>query len=197
LPERPPRLAEWTLGLLLNPKHRETLLGDFTEEYSRRASQVGVSNAKRWYWMETIKSSPALFHLLAMNFNRSEVMQKLSSLTRQNHKMAGLGLLLIIPALILCSGGLALSLLGMNAFSNAINFDLFIFNPLVLLGGLFLAFVLNLLTVAQVKIQDGSLTGTIRLRGKELNLGLLTCIGLLLSVIFLYLLAENFQIFAR
>ena len=124
-------------------------------------------------------------------------MRKLSPLSQQNYKMAGLGLVLIIPALILCTGGLALSLLGMNAFSSAINFDLFIFNPAVLLGGLFLAFILNLLVVAPVKIQDGSLTAAIRLRGKVLNLGLLTCIGLLLSIIFLYLLAENFQIFAR
>ncbi|MCZ6485356.1 MAG: sigma-70 family RNA polymerase sigma factor [Acidobacteria bacterium] len=51
--------------------------------------------------------------------------------------------------------------------------------------------------VIRLKFQNGSLTGTLILRGKLLNLGLLTFISLLLCTIFLYLLAENIQIFAR
>ena len=121
----------------------------------------------------------------------------LSSLSRQDRKIAGIGVFLIIPALILCAAGVAQSLLGLNGFSNAIDFDSLVFNPAVLMGGLFLAFALNLLTVARLKFQNGRLTGTITLRGKLLNLGLLTFISLLLGTIFLYLLAENFQVFAR
>ena len=121
----------------------------------------------------------------------------MSSMSRQNRKIAVLGVFLIIPALILCAAGAAQSLLGMNGFSNAINFELFIFDPALLMGGLFLAFALNLLTIARLKIQNGNLTGSLILRGRLLNLGLLTSVSLLLCSIFLYLLAENFQVFAR
>jgi hypothetical protein len=75
--------------------------------------------------------------------------------------------------------------------------DSLLFNPVVLLGGLILAFILNLVPVARIKIADGSLTGTIQLRGKVSNLGVLAGVGFLLGIIFLYLLAENSGIFAR
>jgi len=123
----------------------------------------------------------------------------LSDVSRQDHRIAALGLLLIVPALILCFTGILQSLLGTSQFNDTLaifKLDSLLFHPVVLLGGLSLAFALNLITVARLRIQDGSLTGTIQLRGKLLNLGLLACIGLLLSIIFLYLLTENFQIFA-
>lgn len=124
-------------------------------------------------------------------------MEKSLHLSQPNVRLAGVGLVLIIPALILCAAGVTQVLLGMNGFSSAINFDLLIFNPVVLLGGLFLALALNLLPVMRVKFQDGSLIGAIKVRNNVLNLSLLTFGGILLGVIFLYLLAENFYTFAR
>ena len=88
------------------------------------------------------------------------------------------------------------SVAGSTSFNDVVNFDLFIFNPIIILGGLALAFGLNLASVARLRFQDGSLVGTIKFQGKFLNLGLLTFVGLLLGIIFVYLLAENFQVFA-
>lgn len=127
-------------------------------------------------------------------------MFRLSSLSQRGHRIAGLGLLLIVPALALCLGGILQGWLGATRFNSTLEtlkLDSLLFNPVVLLGGLFLAFVLNLVPVVRVRWDDGSLTGTIQLRGKLLNLAILAGVGLLVGVIFLYLLAENFRIFPR
>jgi hypothetical protein len=127
-------------------------------------------------------------------------MERRSSQLQPDHKLAGLGLLLMVPALALCLGGALQSFLGAAEFNDTLEtfkLDSLLFNPVVLLGGLFLAFVLNLVPVARLKIADGSLTGTIQLRGKVSNLGILSGVGFLLGIIILYLVAENFQIFAR
>ena len=128
---------------------------------------------------------------------RSLTLGKLASMRNQGNSLAGLGFIFVVPALILCVGGVLQSLAGIRAFNNLINYDLLIFNPAILIGGLVIAIALNLLPVVRIKFQDGSLIGMIKLQGRLLNLGLLTFIGLMATIIFLYLLAENLQIFAH
>jgi hypothetical protein len=47
-----------------------------------------------------------------------------------------------------------------------------------------------------VAYKDGDIISTLHLRGRGLNLTVVACVGFVLMTIFIYLLAENFQIFA-
>ena len=111
-------------------------------------------------------------------------------------KPAGIGFLLMIPALLLCGGGLLQSLLGVYTVNNAIDFSLVIFHPAVVLSGVFIACILNLFPMLDVAYKDGDIISTLHLRGRGLNLTVVACVGFVLMTIFIYLLAENFQIFA-
>lgn len=116
---------------------------------------------------------------------------------QNNIRLAAIGIILILPALTLCVGGILQSGFGLSQFNEAINFDMLFFNPAVLIGGLGLAVGLNLWPVVRIRFQDGNLVGTVKVRDSVANLGLIALISLLTGIIFLYLLAENLQIFAR
>lgn len=101
-------------------------------------------------------------------------------------QFAVLGLLLLLPALVLTSGGL----LGLEP-------PRVLTHPALVMGGLFLALALNALSVLRVRFRrdDGDLVAAIsvRLRGAVLNLTALTICCLLLATIAGYLFVENFQ----
>ena len=101
-------------------------------------------------------------------------------------QVAVAGLVLLLPALILVSTGL----LGLEQPPALVH-------PVLVVGGLFLAFTLNALSVLRVHFgQDaGNLVGTIsvRVRGSGLNLAALVISCLLLATITAYLFVENFQ----
>jgi hypothetical protein len=199
MPFKPPRWGEKVLALFLNDDDRQALLGDFAEEYYVVARCVGPGQAWRWYWLEILKSIPALIVLFKNKSARRYTMTSRRSFFENQTRMAGIGFVLIIPALILCLGGILQSFLGNPYFNEAINFDLFVFRPAVILGGLALAFGLNVLAVCQVSFrrEGDSLVSTIKVRAKFLSLGSIALSLGLVSIIFIYLLAENFQIFAR
>ena len=117
--------------------------------------------------------------------------------SRNGVKLAGFGFVLIIPSLLLVTGGILQSVFGASHCNDAIDFLSFLFNPAIILGGLMLAFGLNLIPVMRIYFREGNLVGMVKVQGRLLNLGLITAITLLTAVIFLYLLAENFQVFAR
>jgi len=120
------------------------------------------------------------------------------SLLQNENRLATAGLIFIIPALILATSGILFSIFGLPQFNQAIDFDLWIFHPLVVMGGLMAAFGLNLLPVVRlnVRLEEGSLISTIKIQGKPLSLALIGLVTLLVMIIFVYLLAENLQIFA-
>lgn len=187
---QPPRLGERILSLFLDQEDKEAVIGDFEEGFYLVASKFGLRKARRWYWFEIVRSTPALFFFINKKFTRSAIM-------KSDHKLAIAGFVLIIPALILCFGGILQSFFGLTQVNDGINYDFFIFHPLIIMGGLILAFGINLQSVMRVRFQfqDGTLVSTIKVKGKVLNLGLVAVIMFLLATIFLYLLAENFQIF--
>ena len=187
---KPPKLGERLLCLILHPEDSETVLGDFAEEYSNIADNLGRWNAWRWYWLEILKSTPSLILLTQHKLKRSDIVKQLSFF-EQNNKMALVGLILSIPAFILVFGGILQSGFGLNQFNEAVNHDIFIFHPIILMGGLAMAFGLNLIPVVRIKFEEGNLVGTIKIRGKLLNLGFVTFCCLLAAVIFVYLLFEN------
>ena len=101
-------------------------------------------------------------------------------------RAAVLGLLLLLPALVLVSAGL----LGLEPPDALVH-------PVLVLGGLFLAFALNVLQVLRVRFgrEEGVLVSTVslRLRRTVLNLTALSLSCLLLATITVYLFVENFQ----
>ena len=111
--------------------------------------------------------------------------------------VAAISYILCVPAVILCVGGILQSLFGFADFNHRIDSDLFIFQPAILMGGLLVGLAVNVWAVVQIGYQDNRLTGAIRVQGRRLNLaGIALCL-LLLTVIVLYLLADNLQIFAH
>ena len=113
----------------------------------------------------------------------------------RSNKLALAGAILVIPALLLVFGGVLQSGFGITRVNDALNFDLFLFHPVVIMGGLLLAFALNLLPVVRLSYQEGVIISTVTVKDRLLNVGLIGGIGLMGAIIFLYLLAENFQIF--
>ena len=101
-------------------------------------------------------------------------------------QVAVAGFVLLLPALILVSSGL----LGFERPAALVH-------PVLVMGGLLLAFTLNALSVSRVRLgQDGgNLVGTIsvRVRGSVMNLTALMISCLLFATITAYLFVENFQ----
>lgn len=101
-------------------------------------------------------------------------------------RMAVLGFALLLPALVLVSSGL----LGLEPAGALVH-------PVLVMGGLLLAFALNAILLFRVRIgqEEGALIGTVslRLRGTALNLTALSLNCLLLATVTAYVLVENFQ----
>ena len=101
-------------------------------------------------------------------------------------RVAVVGLLLLLPALVLVSSGL----LGLERPDAVVH-------PVFVMGGLLIAIALNALPILRVRFghEEGALVGTVslRLRGTALNLAALGLGCLLLATITVYLFVENFQ----
>jgi hypothetical protein len=53
----PPVLAARIIaGLVAEPGYRDAILGDLEEEFADCCGRVGVSNARRWYWGQTLRA---------------------------------------------------------------------------------------------------------------------------------------------
>lgn len=114
----------------------------------------------------------------------------------QNHNsIALISLILSLPALMLVVLGMAQSKFGLS-FVNSISIQMGIFeSPFIIMGGIFMAIILNFLTTFRVKFtwEENSFSTNIIVRKYYPNLGILLLTGFLGATIFLYLLIENFQ----
>ena len=191
----PPKLVEKFLGFILNRDDAEILLGDLSEEFFILTTKYGLFTGRILYWFRVIKSVHSFLVLSKNKFTRSYFMYDIFQ-SKNDKKIAVTGLVLIVPAILLCVGGLLQSFLGITSVSNALNYQSFIFSTFVILGGLFVAFLINMLSIFHIKYQNGDIIGTLRIKGKLINLLIIGAIVLFGSIIFLYLLVENFQIFA-
>lgn len=101
-------------------------------------------------------------------------------------RIAAVSLVLLLPALLLVLSGL----LGLQQ-------PIALVHPLLVMGGLILAFALNALPIVRIRVghEDGALVGAVslRLRGSGLNLIALSLSCLLFATITLYLFVENFR----
>jgi hypothetical protein len=192
----PPRFAETLLSLILPEEEKDAVLGDLAESYRRIFNQFGQTSASRAYWFELLRSSlPMLFLKFTRSSRKHRMALSYGSVMQNGNRIAFFGFALSIPALTLCFGGVLQSL-GLPQVNNAIDYSVFMFNPALLLGGLTLAFCLNLLSVTRISYQDGSLVSELRIKGRFLNLSQIIFCLLLFSIIFLYFLAEELQLFA-
>jgi len=61
---RPPKTAEWLLGLFLLREERYEKLGDFEEAYRYEAENSGMYKALFWYWVQVLKALPSFIENL-------------------------------------------------------------------------------------------------------------------------------------
>ncbi|MEM6647153.1 MAG: permease prefix domain 2-containing transporter, partial [Bacteroidota bacterium] len=57
---RPPRLATWLLSHFRPRGDLDLLLGDLHEEFDDILHRSGRTEARRWYWRQTLRSLPNL-----------------------------------------------------------------------------------------------------------------------------------------
>jgi predicted permease len=57
---RPPRLAQWILGVILNQDDKDVLLGDFKEFFEEKTRSSGRLRAHLWYWAQCMKTFPRI-----------------------------------------------------------------------------------------------------------------------------------------
>ena len=195
---RPPRLAERILSLLLMPEDSETVLGDFAEICGQQDNQ---RQAHIWYWKETFLSAPALLGLkLTRQFEKSfTVMNKNMGLHNMN--CLWVSLIALIPALMLIIPGISQSLLGAmgpnnaldNLYANAPYLE-FLRSPILLLGGLLLAFILNLLPALTLHFERGpeGLTSVITFKPVLIHWTIIGMSLLMVGTILIYAFVDNF-----
>ncbi len=124
----------------------------------------------------------------------------------QNKRFFWVSLIVLVPAVLLVTTGVLQSGFGITAPNDVLD-TLFqryaalklIVHPLVLLGGLGTAFILNLLptTRLQWSRDSQSLSATFTLSNNLLHWALVGISLLLLGTILLYSVVENFQIIPR
>jgi len=56
--ETPPALAAWLLSKINSREERLSILSDFAEIYEELAAEEGTSKARRWYWIQVLRSIP-------------------------------------------------------------------------------------------------------------------------------------------
>ncbi len=197
-----PKLGAWLLTKLMSEEDNEAVLGDIEEEYQEYFAELGSLVAARHYWMEVIRSIPSLLVLLIKNkLRRSRVMGREISSPRLN-KFAVIGLVVIIPAFLLVFSGVLQTAFGVAQVSDIFDkFDLqhTLFHPLVIMGGLFAAFVLNTIPVVRIQFQteEDNLVGVVKLKRRFLNIGVSLISAFLICCIMLYVFVENWVIVAR
>jgi hypothetical protein len=105
---------------------------------------------------------------------------------KTNNRLALAGLIFLLPASVLVSSGV----LGFTAPSLVIH-------PVLVMGGLLIALLLNSLSVLRLQIEreqnDGVSAFTLRVANQRFNLAVLVMSVLLLAMIFAYLFVENFR----
>ena len=62
-PERPPHFAQLALRFLLTEDAKDNVIGDLTEEYAEKQTELGRRGAQAWYYKQALLSmAPLLWH---------------------------------------------------------------------------------------------------------------------------------------
>jgi hypothetical protein len=200
----PPRLAIRILVRLLPEYSREVILGDLQETFAQIEVERGAAFARSWYWHETLAALPnfALHSLQSTQIRRQTVNGNTWNdnwFGKQNSLIAGVALLLLLPALLIVVPGLLFSFFGkpieasLNSVPGAAQLLAWVDNPIIVLGGLFIALVINLMAVMQIKLEsvEDTYRAIFTVRRKTWNLILLGLAVFLTITLLVYAIGEN------
>jgi len=198
---QPPRLAERLLASILTPDDAEAVLGDFAELFNTNAYQSNLQKAQFWYWIQTFKSAPSLIRLKLSNELERRMETMIKNLNLHNKSSLWVSLIALIPALLLVIPGIMQSGLGYLGPNDALD-TMFakapalqiLLSPIVLLGGLLLAFILNLTPAIKLRFerQPEGLTSVITFKPVILHWIFVGISLLIVGIILVYAFFENF-----
>ncbi len=200
---QPPRIAEKLVNWLAAAY--EPIVGDFAEEFEGRVEGNGRFRATIWYWQQLIRSTPALVQLNLTDRYDRRCQSMIVKLTKRDKWFLILGIIFLIPATSIGFTGILSSAFGVSGPMNSM-FDfvrsspllVWFVHPVVIMGGLILAFLLNALPVFRFdwSNQQDQVIGTVAIRkGYVWQLVVIGVVTFFVLLIFVYLLAENFAVF--
>jgi hypothetical protein len=173
----------------------EQVFRDLCQEELQRGEKTGL-----WrLWVRTI-----------LDLGTTALVERMSDLSRSNgkgvsvndHKLAGAGLILLLSPLFFVAASLLKYELGIGFLFDPLEAllsdpeRLRVFNlvsPVVFLGGLLLALILNAYAVLRLNVgrEDGAIVSTVRLETKFWNIAVVAVGLLLLATLVGYIFVEN------
>lgn len=114
--------------------------------------------------------------------------------------LAAIGFLSSIPALFFCTAAILVAFVGLESLNPILgNYSSFLDNPVLLLGRLTLAFVLNILPLFRFAITSdlSEVTGVLMLKNRMQNIVVVLLSCGLLGMLLTYAFVENFQVIPR
>ncbi|MCI0549962.1 MAG: permease prefix domain 2-containing transporter [Anaerolineae bacterium] len=192
----PPKIAERFLTSMLTQDNAEVVLGDFEELFHINAAQSNLQKAQSSYWIQLLKSAPFLIHLKLSNEFERILTAMIKNMNLHNKPSLLVSLIALIPALLLVIPGIMQSGLGITKLNDAIfaNVPSLLFSPAILLGGLLIAFVLNIIPAIKLHFerQPEGLTSVITFRPVLLHWIFVGMSVLMVGIILIYAFFENF-----
>ena len=198
----PPTFGETVISFLLTEDNSEEILGDLAEMFNAHGHQSGLRQARAWYYFQIIRSAPSLFQLKLSNILERNFQTMSTNLNNYNKPSLWISLIAVIPALVLIIPGLLQSGFGYygandarDALFAAVPVLELLLNPIILMGGLLLAFSMNVLPAISLHFErkPEGLTSTITFKPLLLHWLFIGLSILMVSTILIYAFFENFE----
>jgi hypothetical protein len=198
---QPPALGETIISLLLTEENCEEILGDLAEMFNAHGHQSGLRKAQNWYYIQIIRSAPLLFQLKLSNILERNFQTMSTNLNNHNKSSLWISLIALIPAMALIIPGFLQSGFGYYGANDARDALFaaapvleFLINPIILMGGLLLAFTMNVLPAMTLHFErkPEGLTSIITFKPVLLHWVFIGVSVLMVGIIFLYAFFENF-----
>jgi len=197
----PPAFGEKVLSFLLSEEYSEEVIGDLAELFNEHGQQSGLRKARIWYWAQITRSAAPLLQLKLSNFMKRSLITMTTNLGTHNKPYLWISLISVIPALALVIPGILQSAgyLGLNNVRDAaftsIPFLEVILNPVILLGGLITAFILNVVPAVSFRFErkSGELSGIVTFKPVLLHWLFIGLSILMAGIILTYAFFENFR----
>ena len=197
----PPAFGETVISLLLTEENSEEILGDLAEMFNAHGHQGNLRKAQIWYYLQVARSAPSLLQIKLSNILQRSFETMSTNLNSHNKSYLWISLIAIIPALILVIPGILQSGFGYFGANNARD-TLFVtvpalkllINPIILLGGLLLAFIMNVLPAMNFRFErrPEGLTSTVTFKPVLLHWIFIGLSVLMIGIILIYAFVENF-----
>jgi hypothetical protein len=198
---RPPVFGETVISLFLTDENAEEILGDLAELFNEYGRKGNLRKARIWYFVEIVRSAPFLLQLKLSNSLERSFESMSTNLNAHNKSSLWISLIVIIPALVLIIPGILQSGFDYYGANDARDAALatipaleILLNPIILMGGLFLAFVMNVLPAVTFHFErkPEGLTSTITFKPVLFHWIIVSASVLMVGTILIYAFFENF-----